>query len=713
MHRYASPIIKVIFDGPDVQEQKLYDTFRPYGRIRDITLPTTVPAGTPRAATVTFQRLHSATIARNVLHGIDVPSQNTNITRIRTGYQKPIQAHAIRDWMSSHPKITLPLLVFLLGTLTYTIFDPIRSLMVEGKMLDWFDYQKYTIYQWLRANTVARLGGQRAPDISSQKSAWKERSDAYDSVKTYLTDKPSTIAFMHGPQGSGKTTMLKAVLSEEGRTVLYIDCRELQNQASDSALVTALARQTGYWPVFTLFNSMGNLIDLASVGLIGQKAGITSSLVDQLNQILDVVAKGLKGVSDSHRANSRRKIDAERRREALLAQERILTDKITEGTWHDGRLDCVAGNGIMSELGIGDEIMDSSSDGSIAQQDSALEDAEKQGKREAESQADIDALKALPIVVIRNYSSKIGVTREELLTILANWAASLVEGQTAHVIVLSDNRENSRRLAKALPSKPLYSIGLSDADPSSSLSFMKQKLSDAGIDIDFTKEQTASVARLGGRASDLESLIHKVRNGQRIEDSVEDIINQGVSELRKNAFGEDADDAKSLAWAREQVWFIVSALAKQSQIAYYEVISDFPFKGDETALRNMEHAELITITTHSGRPSSIKPGKPMFRWVFERLVKDPVFQAVQEINLNDKAIAKAERTVKECEDELTTLGNIMAAEPKSWYSWLVSRRTASRERARYVADKMLKAEKKVEALERKNEALKRALANGL
>jgi len=35
---------------------------------------------------------------------------------------------------------------------------------------------------------------------------------------------------------------------------------------------------------------------------------------------------------------------------------------------------------------------------------------------------------------------------------------------------------------------------------------MKQKLHDAGIDADFDKEQTASVARLGGRASDLESV---------------------------------------------------------------------------------------------------------------------------------------------------------------------------------------------------------------
>ena len=45
----------------------------------------------------------------------------------------------------------------------------------------------------------------------------------------------------------------------------------MRHKDSDSKMVATLAQQTGYWPVFTLFNSMGNLIDLASVGLIGQK----------------------------------------------------------------------------------------------------------------------------------------------------------------------------------------------------------------------------------------------------------------------------------------------------------------------------------------------------------------------------------------------------------------------------------------------------------
>jgi hypothetical protein len=53
--------------------------------------------------------------------------------------------------------------------------------------------------------------------------------------------------------------------------VLIIDCAELLRANSDTRLIEALSRQTGYWPVFTFLNSMNNLIDLASVGLIGQK----------------------------------------------------------------------------------------------------------------------------------------------------------------------------------------------------------------------------------------------------------------------------------------------------------------------------------------------------------------------------------------------------------------------------------------------------------
>lgn len=118
-------------------------------------------------------------------------------------------------------------------------------------------------------------------------------------------------------------------------------------------------------------------------------------------------------------------------------------------------------------------------------------------------------------------------------------------------------------------------------------------------------------------------LMHKVRSGQRVEDAVEDIISKGVSELRKNAFGEDAEDAKNLAWTREQAWAIMKQLSKEEEveiktslkcvhrtyvslkIPYHETVINFPFKGDEVSLRNMEHAELITIGTKDGKAQTI------------------------------------------------------------------------------------------------------------
>lgn len=61
-------------------------------------------------------------------------------------------------------------------------------------------------------------------------------------------------------------------------------------------------------------------------------------------------------------------------------------------------------------------------------------------------------------------------------------------------------------LPLALPTKPINFVPLSDADPESSLSFVMQKLLDSGIDSGISVPQMAYMERLGGRASDLESV---------------------------------------------------------------------------------------------------------------------------------------------------------------------------------------------------------------
>ena len=49
-------------------------------------------------------------------------------------------------------------------------------------------------------------------------------------------------------------------------------------------------------------------------------------------------------------------------------------------------------------------------------------------------------------------------------------------------------------------------IVLADADSASALSLVKEKLHSANIDVDFSRDETEHVERLGGRAEDLESV---------------------------------------------------------------------------------------------------------------------------------------------------------------------------------------------------------------
>lgn len=135
---------------------------------------------------------------------------------------------------------------------------------------------------------------------------WKERLEAEQALFAYLLEMPSTVAVLHGPQGSGKSKMLIEVLRRcdtlahssgaRPRKTLEIDCAEIYKSGTDAGLLTSLAKQTGYWPMFSFLSSMNNLIDLASVGLIGQKAGFSTTVDAQMKEVLEVTGGALKQV---------------------------------------------------------------------------------------------------------------------------------------------------------------------------------------------------------------------------------------------------------------------------------------------------------------------------------------------------------------------------------------------------------------------------------
>jgi len=191
-------------------------------------------------------------------------------------------------------------------------------------------------------------------------------------------------------------------------------------------------------------SSISGLIDLAAVGLIGQKAGFATPLDQQIKQVLEVVGSALKETSESRREAQKDAIrKAEEVREQAMAKV-DRTERIKRGIWHDGRLDCIAGNGVMSELGLGEEELTENDTGMAIQQvetpssigttpllvDPIATKSAMMQKQASEVDAERDYTESLPILVLDNFTQK-GNTKAEIWNVLAEWAAGLVENKVS------------------------------------------------------------------------------------------------------------------------------------------------------------------------------------------------------------------------------------------------------------------------------------------
>lgn len=163
-------------------------------------------------------------------------------------------------------------------------------------------------------------------------------------------------------------------------------------------------------------------------------AGLSSTLTDQLKDILDVVARGLSRGNASQRARREKRAKEAERDAALSKEYEVLRERIQAGLWHDGRIDAICGNGVMSELGVGIEpFFDADADVRAA---SDVESYDEKGatmselKQKQKHSEDTHAVEFMPVVIVKGFETRGGGSRrEELLNVLAQWAATLAENQ--------------------------------------------------------------------------------------------------------------------------------------------------------------------------------------------------------------------------------------------------------------------------------------------
>lgn len=120
---------------------------------------------------------------------------------------------------------------------------------------------------------------------------------------------------------------------------------------------------------------------------------MSRSVDEQLQQILDTVALALRNVSDKQHKAITKQIKAKERERP--------TDQLDKKK-------------------------------ASQREESLNEKADDPGRKKENEANDIQAVEALPIVVIRNFAGK--TAREDLLNGLAQWAAKLAENQVSMIL---------------------------------------------------------------------------------------------------------------------------------------------------------------------------------------------------------------------------------------------------------------------------------------
>ena len=134
LHRLPSARLKVEFvpcspgqSAEELSQETLYSLFRKYGKLADIQPQPTDSKEVPKYAVLQFSKVRHAIMAKNCMHGFVLPASegggNTG-TKLKLVYMQTRKPHWIWDWLSSHPRVTLPLMLALFGTITVAVFDP-------------------------------------------------------------------------------------------------------------------------------------------------------------------------------------------------------------------------------------------------------------------------------------------------------------------------------------------------------------------------------------------------------------------------------------------------------------------------------------------------------------------------------------------------------------------------------------------------------------
>lgn len=619
LYRYPSNLLNVEFVPPEpgtnpeeLPEEILYSMFRRYGKIADIIPQPADSKVTPRYAQISFPLMRDAIMARNCMHGYIVKEAQGgggNGTKLRLSYVKQAKGQSIWSWLTSHPRIVIPVLAALLAGFSVIVFDPIRQFFIRAHVQRSLQFSESRIYKWFKRHTGSFTFGRKRDQLEGLETVWNHRRDIIEKLQSWLDGSSDTFVVITGPRGSGKVEMVMDKALAGRKNVLVLDCKPIIEGRGEAGTIKRLAGAVGYRPIFSWANSISSMIDLAVQSTTGVKAGFSETLESQLNKILQTTAVALKDVALSERSS--------KDKDANLSEDAFL---------------------------------------------------EAHPERRS-------------VIVIDNFLHK----NEESSLIydkVAEWAASMVQNNVAHVVFLTSDSSYSKSLAKAMPDRVFRTLSLGDLDAGVAKNFVisrleedrrreaEEKSHDGEKEAKIHKQIDLSgldecIETLGGRLTDLEFLARRLKAGQTPSQAVDEIVGETATDVVKMFLLERSSE-RERKWSTQQAWHLVKALASNPHLRYNQVLLSPTFASSttstanngEAALEGLANAELISVTTHRGRPHTIKASKPLHQAAFGVLVRDRVLRAKLDLAMLNELSKIETKNIETVENELMLLGGL-------------------------------------------------------
>ncbi|KAJ1959367.1 mitochondrial escape protein 2, partial [Dipsacomyces acuminosporus] len=605
--------LKVEFNGPDLTVEQLYKEFREYGLILDIELQH------PSTAHVLFTKHRAAVTARHCAYG-DV----VGATQLTLSYVQMRHESVVLQWFKEHTKFTIPLAAAALIAAIYALFDPIREFCVENNITHRFDLYRLPLVSNMRKTALFDfLSGETA--VKDSVSIWSELIDEAERLKSILNEPPEAFVLVSGPQGSGKSSLVKKAVDGK-RFVVTIDVSKLATLHSEPEQMDALAEQLGYWPVFSSIITITNAIDMMVTATTGSSPGFSATPESQVRNMFECLALVLSNIK-------------QRSIKHALSQRK------------DGH-----------------------------------DTGEFNGHHHSSAGAHIVPPDEIPVIILENFKDKDLPFDEAILEWTASIVQSGLAHCIATTRNIGGYRDIQRAQSQNAQSQRAVSlITLDDASPMGAIAILQRQLHPAalrrpGTGNDYSKaydgrpdeykqmldvvtsDRLAYAASiLGGRLEDLQLFTQKVKMGESVDDALEGIIQRAITEIRKHALVEAQAEQDEHRWSPEQFWYLLTELAAKESVQYDQLSSSPLFVGKSHALPDLEEARFVGIHYDNDRPSCVRPGRPVFLEAFRRILQDPGFSNSMTMKMNKKFIMIETEKIRKAEEELALLNVFKAS----------------------------------------------------